>query len=187
MSNPYTVLGVSPNATDDEIKEAYRKLAKKYHPDINPDKELAEAKMKEINYAYDTIKKMRENKNTYHSEYNTNYNKFINGVKKYINKRNNLDKLSNLFYYNSLNNNYDDLYKFYKEYDGIITDIYNINSKMNNNCKHIIDKRCDNYVDAYNKIIDTYKVDIDKFNNMIIKYNEKYNKEYKLFKSKYIK
>lgn len=74
MSNPYTVLGVSPNATDDEIKEAYRKLAKKYHPDINPDKELAEAKMKEINYAYDTIKIMRENKNTYHSEYNTNYN-----------------------------------------------------------------------------------------------------------------
>lgn len=74
MSNPYTVLGVSPNATDDEIKEAYRKLAKKYHPDINPDKELAETKMKEINYAYDTIKKMRENKNTYHSEYTTNYN-----------------------------------------------------------------------------------------------------------------
>ena len=74
MSNPYTVLGVSPNATDDEIKEAYRKLAKKYHPDINPNKELAEAKMKEINYAYDTIKIMRENKNTYHSEYNTNYN-----------------------------------------------------------------------------------------------------------------
>ena len=74
MSNPYTVLGVSPNATDDEIKEAYRKLAKKYHPDINPNKELAETKMKEINYAYDTIKKMRENKNTYHSEYTTNYN-----------------------------------------------------------------------------------------------------------------
>ncbi len=74
MSNPYTVLGVSPNATDDEIKEAYRKLAKKYHPDINPNKELAETKMKEINYAYDTIKKMRENKNSYNSDYNTNYN-----------------------------------------------------------------------------------------------------------------
>lgn len=74
MSNPYSVLGVSPNATDDEIKEAYRKLAKKYHPDINPDKELAEAKMKEINYAYDTIKKMRESGTSYTNNTNYNYN-----------------------------------------------------------------------------------------------------------------
>lgn len=75
MSNPYTILGVSPNATDDEIKDAYRKLAKKYHPDINPDKELAEAKMKEINYAYDTIKKMREQGTSYQDQtnYNSNY------------------------------------------------------------------------------------------------------------------
>lgn len=137
-----------------------------------------------INYQITSSKKVeKENQ----EQFNTNYDKFINGVKKYNNKRNDLDKLSNLFYYDSLNNNYDDLYKFYKEYDEIITDIYNINSKMNDNCKHIIDKRCDNYIDAYNKIIDTYKVDIDKFNNMIIKYNEKYNKEYELFKSKYIK
>ena len=71
--NPYTVLGVSPNATDDEIKEAYRKLAKKYHPDINPDKELAETKMKEINYAYDTIKKMRESGTSYTNNYNNSY------------------------------------------------------------------------------------------------------------------
>ena len=137
-----------------------------------------------VNYQITSSKKVeKENQ----EQFNTNYDKFINGVKKYNNKRNDLDKLSNLFYYDSLNNNYDDLYKFYKEYDEIITDIYNINSKMYNNCKHIIDKRCDNYIDAYNKIIDTYKVDMDKFNNMIIKYNEKYNKEYKLFKSKYIK
>ena len=78
MENPYKILGVSPNATDDEIKEAYRKLAKKYHPDINPDKELAEAKMKEINYAYDTIKKMRENGTTYSN--NTNYNNYNNNT-----------------------------------------------------------------------------------------------------------
>ena len=83
MRDPYSVLGVSPNATDDEIKEAYRKLAKKYHPDINPDKKLAEEMMKEINLAYDTIKKQREqgiNGNNYHSSSsnNTTYSNFYN-------------------------------------------------------------------------------------------------------------
>ena len=74
--DPYSILGVSPNVTDEELKEAYRKLAKKYHPDVNPDKELAEAKMKEINYAYDTIKKMRESGTTYSN--NTSYNNYSN-------------------------------------------------------------------------------------------------------------
>lgn len=51
----YEVLGVSKTATDDEIKKAYRKLAKKYHPDVNPDNKDAEAKFKEINDAYEVL------------------------------------------------------------------------------------------------------------------------------------
>ena len=54
--DPYKVLGVSPNASDDEIKAAYRRLAKKYHPDLNPGDENAAKKMNEINAAYDQIK-----------------------------------------------------------------------------------------------------------------------------------
>lgn len=53
----YEVLGVNKNSTDDEIKKAYRQLAKKYHPDLNrDDPKSAEAKMKEINEAYDVLK-----------------------------------------------------------------------------------------------------------------------------------
>lgn len=62
MRDPYEVLGVSPNASDDEIKRAYRDLARKYHPDNyqnNPLADLAEERMKEINQAYDTITKGR--------------------------------------------------------------------------------------------------------------------------------
>ena len=62
MNDPYSVLGVKPDASDEEIKRAYRDLARKYHPDNyqnNPLADLAEEKMKEINEAYDAITKMR--------------------------------------------------------------------------------------------------------------------------------
>lgn len=70
MKNPYTVLGVPENASDDEIKKAYRTLSRKYHPDANvnnPNKEQAEEKFKEIQQAYQQIMQARENGGSYQS------------------------------------------------------------------------------------------------------------------------
>lgn len=66
--DPYKVLGISPDATDEEVKEAYRRLARKYHPDNyanNPLSDLAEEKMQEINEAYDKIVQMRRQGKNY--------------------------------------------------------------------------------------------------------------------------
>lgn len=67
MKDPYQVLGISRNATDDEVKEAYRAMARKYHPDNygdNPLSDLAQEKMQEINEAYDTIIRERRSGKT---------------------------------------------------------------------------------------------------------------------------
>lgn len=60
--NPYEVLGISPNASDDEVKRAYRDMTRKYHPDANvnnPLADLAEEKFKEVQEAYDEIMRQR--------------------------------------------------------------------------------------------------------------------------------
>jgi len=51
----YAILGISKTATSEEIKQAFRKLARKYHPDVNPNNKQAEAKFKEVNEAYEVL------------------------------------------------------------------------------------------------------------------------------------
>ncbi|MCR4600321.1 MAG: DnaJ domain-containing protein [Clostridia bacterium] len=67
MSDPYKILGIDRNATDDEVKKAYRNLARKYHPDRNPGNKAAEDMFKVVNEAYDHI--MNERKNGGNSGY----------------------------------------------------------------------------------------------------------------------
>ena len=94
IDDPYKILGVSPNASDDEIKKAYRELSRKYHPDANsgnPLADLAEEKFKDVQTAYSRIMDMRSGKSAdgysrgtqgysqetqnYGQGYNQNYNR----------------------------------------------------------------------------------------------------------------
>ena len=73
MSDPYSILGIDRNATDEEVKKAYRKLSRQYHPDANinnPNKDEAEAKFKEVQQAYQQI--MDEREKGYTSGYGSN-------------------------------------------------------------------------------------------------------------------
>ena len=84
MTDPYKILGVSKDASDEEIKKAYRELARKYHPDNyinNPLADLVNEKMKEVNEAYDRIQKERsENNHQNRSSYgNTSNNSTYSG------------------------------------------------------------------------------------------------------------
>lgn len=98
VQDPYKILGVSPSATNDDIKRAYRELSRKYHPDSyvdNPLAGLAEEKFKEVQEAYDQIMKDREHgysssygttggQSSYNS-YSSNDNMELNAVANYIN------------------------------------------------------------------------------------------------------
>ena len=76
MKDPYKILGVSKNASDDDIKKAYRELVKKYHPDNydanNPLRDLANEKMQEVNEAYDEIQRLRSSSSS-SSDFNYSY------------------------------------------------------------------------------------------------------------------
>ena len=79
ISDPYQVLGVSPDASDEEIKRAYRRLAKQYHPDLNPGDEVAAKKMQQINAAYDQIKnpeKYQQQSSGYGGSYGGGYSQY---------------------------------------------------------------------------------------------------------------
>ena len=80
MDDPYKILGVSPDASDEEIKRAYRALAKKYHPDLNPGDTEAARKMQQVNAAYDQIKNpdkaRRTGQNGQNGQYGSYYNPF---------------------------------------------------------------------------------------------------------------
>jgi len=82
IDDPYKVLGVSPNATDEEIKQAYRRLAKQYHPDRNPGDAEAAKKMQQINAAYEQIKnpeKARPQGGGYGGSYGSGYGGYGSG------------------------------------------------------------------------------------------------------------
>ena len=83
IDDPYKVLGVSRDASDEEIKRAYRRLAKKYHPDLNPGDAEAARKMQEVNAAYEQIKdpdKAAQNSSGSYNPYGSGgYNPFGSG------------------------------------------------------------------------------------------------------------
>ena len=97
MKNPYEILGVSRNDSDEKIKAAYRELAKKYHPDNyvdNPLSDLADEKMKEINEAYDSIMNERKGGGSSSGDtggYSAYQNQSFSEIRIYI-QRNELEK-----------------------------------------------------------------------------------------------
>ncbi len=102
MRDPYEVLGVSRSASPDEIKSAYRKLAKKYHPDLHPGDEECAKKMQEVNAAYDQITNPEKYRNTAYQQQSNPYgNTYQDPFSYFYNQQSqqNSDFNSNFFFY----------------------------------------------------------------------------------------
>ncbi|MBQ9589035.1 MAG: DnaJ domain-containing protein [Butyrivibrio sp.] len=123
VMNPYQVLGVDPSATQEEIKKAYRTLAKKYHPDLHPGDQNAAAKMNEINEAYTILTKPHTARG---NSYSGNYERTYRGQGTYNGSHFEQRSYSN-GYSNDQNNEYENPFEnfggFYWSYNG--------NSNMN--------------------------------------------------------
>lgn len=135
MSNPYEILNIKKGATKDEVRRAYKKLAKQYHPDQyddNPLKDLAEERMREVNEAYDSLMKTFDSGSSSSSQsYNSNKSSYNNSSSNYNNSRNSYGQRqsnygqqsnqSSSYQYNNNNNNYAG------DYNAIRNDIYSGN------------------------------------------------------------
>lgn len=110
MQDPYSVLGVSRDASEEEIKQAYRKLAKQYHPDLHPNDEQAAKKMAEINAAYEQIQNPSQYTNTYSQDSN---NQQAYNQNQYQYRQNNYQNASNQSFRNQYQNSYRDFNTFF--------------------------------------------------------------------------
>lgn len=115
-NNPYRVLGVADGSSEEVCTAAYRNLVKKYHPDLNPDDEIAAVRMAEINAAFDKIKSINKQSSNsdliFDKEGNIDYfeivSKYLNGFqyKQALNILNQMDEKNDEWYYYSAVANY---------------------------------------------------------------------------------
>ena len=121
MTDPYQVLGVSRDASKEEIKKVYRKLSKKYHPDANinnPNKDQCEEKFKEIQQAYQAIMKEKNGGTSYNSYGGYSYNQ--GGYNQNFGQEEDVRLRAALNYFNN---------GYYKEARNVLDDIDNRTSK----------------------------------------------------------